>query len=89
LKDKSPARDKQTTGGVKDITKFPQGKFDFLMDTLSTGPSHSAAVSVKRALYTWGHNDIGRLGLDPKESKRARKEPVIVSHIDEIMKKNK
>jgi hypothetical protein len=25
------------------------------MDSISTGPSHSSAVSLKKTLYTWGY----------------------------------
>jgi len=53
-------------------------KFDFLMEQLSTGPNHSAAVSVKKTLYTWGYGEGGRLGLSDKEIKNARFEPIMV-----------
>lgn len=53
-------------------------KFDFLMETISTGPNHSAAVSVKRSLYSWGHGEGGRLGLSDKEFKNAKIEPILV-----------
>ena len=59
------------------------------MDMVATGPSHSAALSVKKVLYCWGFNSSGNLGLNPKETKKAFKEPVLVSYIDEIMQKNK
>jgi alpha-tubulin suppressor-like RCC1 family protein len=34
------------------------------MDSISTGPSHSSAVSLKKTLYTWGYKQGGRLGLE-------------------------
>ena len=49
---------------VKTMTKFPNiSKFDVLMETISTGPNHSASVSVKKAIYTWGNGEGNRLGL--------------------------
>lgn len=53
-------------------------KFDFLMESLSTGPNHSAAVSVKKTLYSWGYADAGRLGISEKDYKNARIEPILV-----------
>ena len=60
------------------IQKFPMRKFDHLMETISTGPNHSAAVSVKRSLYSWGNAEGGRLGLNEKEFKNAKIEPILV-----------
>ncbi len=60
-------------------------KFDFLMESLSTGPNHSAAVSVKKTLYSWGYGDAGRLGINEKEFKNAKIEPVLVSIVDDLM----
>jgi alpha-tubulin suppressor-like RCC1 family protein len=59
------------------------------MSTLSSGPSHSSAVSVKKELYTWGHKQGGRLGLNMEECKRTKREPVLVSFLNEVMIKNK
>jgi len=55
---------------------------------ISTGPSHSAAISVTKNLYTWGYKQGGRLGLTQEESKKAKREPVFVSYINELIQKN-
>jgi len=60
-------------------------KFDFLMESISTGPNHSAAVSVKKSLYSWGHPEGGRLGLSDKEFKNAKLEPILVYSIHDVM----
>ena len=50
------------------MNKFPNvGKFDVLMETISTGPNHSSAMSVKKSIYTWGYFSGGRLGLKREE----------------------
>ena len=33
------------------------------MSQISTGPNHSAALSIKRQIFTWGFPQGGRLGL--------------------------
>ena len=76
---------------MKSVNKFPNvGKFDVLMESLATGPNHSAAVSVKKALYTWGYAEGGRLGLKTgDENKKAKAEPVLVQHIMGLLQLNK
>jgi alpha-tubulin suppressor-like RCC1 family protein len=59
------------------------------MYQISTGPSHSSSLSVKKTMYTWGTNETGRLGLEQKDVKRARREPTLVSFIFELMQKNR
>jgi alpha-tubulin suppressor-like RCC1 family protein len=56
---------------------------------LSTGPSHSAAVSVKNQLFTWGYKHSGRLGLDVEECQRARREPIKVGYLVETLQNAK
>lgn len=75
---------------VKSINKFPNtNKFDVLMESLSTGPNHSAAISINKSLYTWGLADGGRLGLKKDDLKKAKNEPIIVSHLMNILQANK
>lgn len=75
---------------VKQFQPFPtQGKIDTLMGQITTGPSHSAGVSVKRSLYTWGHNDSKRLGLPEKDQEYAKKRPILVQYLNELMVKAK
>ena len=75
-------KDHVKTSDVKSINKFPNiGKFDILMESISTGPNHSAAVSVKKSIYTWGYNDAGRLGLKPEVAKKAKAEPILLGYI--------
>lgn len=71
---------------IKSINKFPDSnKFDILMDSISTGPNHSASVSVKKRLFTWGNGEGGRLGLNRDEVKRASSEPVVVSQLMNLL----
>ena len=64
-------------------------KFDFLMESISTGPNHSAAVSVKKSLYSWGFAEGGRLGLEKKDFKSAKYEPILVQSMNDVMQKNR
>lgn len=59
------------------------------METISTGPNHSAAVSVKRSLYSWGYAEGGRLGLSESEFKMAKIEPILVQSMHDLMQKNR
>ena len=72
------------------MIKFPNiNKFDVLMETISTGPNHSASVSVKKGIYSWGNGEGGRLGLNHDEMKKAKAEPLLVIHIMELLKQNR
>jgi|LauGreDrversion4_2_1035121.scaffolds.fasta_scaffold54291_2 hypothetical protein len=59
------------------------------MELISTGPNHSAGISVKKALYCWGFSQGGRLGLNKSEQTRAKMEPVIVQQIMNTLILNK
>ena len=71
---------------IKQWQKYPVKE---LMKSISAGPSHSGAISVKKQIYTWGYNESGRLGLSKSLSKDARRLPMLVSYIAELMQKNK
>ena len=60
-----------------------------LLDSISSGPNHSAGVSVKKGIYTWGYPDGGRLGLSKAEAKRAKNEPMAVTYIMSVLQANK
>ena len=59
------------------------------MSTISTGPRHSAAVSIKKELYTWGGEQGGRLGLDSDYCKKAEREPILVQYLKNELEKNR
>lgn len=59
------------------------------MESISTGPNHSASVSVKKSLYCWGNGEGGRLGLNKEESAKSKNEPVIVSSLMSILYQNR
>jgi alpha-tubulin suppressor-like RCC1 family protein len=77
---------KSGASDIKSINKFPDSnKFEVLMESISTGPNHSASISVKKSLYTWGNGEGGRLGLTKDESEKAKNEPVAVSRLMNLL----
>lgn len=91
LKEKVKSKKEGIKGAeVKTMIKFPNiNKFDVLMETISTGPNHSASVSVKKGIYSWGNGEGGRLGLQHDEMKKAKVEPLLVAHIMELLQQNR
>jgi alpha-tubulin suppressor-like RCC1 family protein len=59
----------------KDIKGLSQRKPIFI----AAGESHSAAITEKRQLFTWGNGGFGRLGLS-QDSKETT--PVMVEELD-------
>jgi alpha-tubulin suppressor-like RCC1 family protein len=81
---------KKTGGAPKAINRFPNtsnhaGKFDILLESISTGPNHSAGISVKKCPYTWGYPEGGRLGLSQHDELRAKNEPMIISYLVNLL----
>lgn len=59
------------------------------MGHISTGPNHSAGVSLKNLLYTWGYKDGFKLGLLDEDAKLAKNMPVMVSLLMNKLAANK
>ena len=59
------------------------------MGQISTGPNHSAGVSLKNQVYTWGYKDGFKLGLLDEDAKLAKNMPVIVSLLMNKLAANK
>lgn len=77
---------KAGSSDIKQMNRFPDSsKFDVLMESISTGPNHSACVSVKKSLYCWGNGEGGRLGLNKEEAAKCKNEPVAVSSLMSIL----
>jgi alpha-tubulin suppressor-like RCC1 family protein len=71
---------KKSNANFKSINRFPNSKkFDVIMESISTGPNHSAGVSVKKQAYSWGYSEGGRLGLSKEDAKKAKFEPTLVA----------
>ena len=59
------------------------------MESLASGPNHSASISVKKTLYSWGNGESGRLGMTKEELNKSKAEPVAVSSLMNILSQNK
>ena len=59
------------------------------MESISTGPNHSAGVSVKKQVYSWGYSEGGRLGLSKEDAKKAKFEPTLVAQLMNMLQANK
>ncbi len=59
------------------------------MGQISTGPNHSAGVSLKNQLYTWGYKHGFKLGLMDEDAKIAKNMPVVVSLLMNKLAANK
>ncbi len=80
----------QGQADFKSLNIFPNlSRFDVYMGQISTGPNHSAGVSLKNQLYTWGNKEGFKLGLLDEDARIAKNMPVMVSLLMNKLAANK
>ena len=78
---------KSTDAGTKGIVI--ESKLKVKAKQIACGPNHAAAVGLDGALYTWGYDSDGSLGLNKEKSKNQVRMPEMVKKITTAINKGR